>query len=178
MTVRSRANRPVSVVVVTRDAKDSLRRCLEAIGRRTADAAHRLVVVDNGSRDGTARFLKRFAARTGALVIRHGRNLGKAAALNDAVRRAPAPWYAFVDDDAVVPEGWLGRLLDAARRRPAPAILGCRIVRPGGRIHSAELLFWMDGHGGGERDLGQRDYVRYCDAVAGTCLLVRADVFE
>ncbi len=172
-------SRAVSLTVVTHNALPSLRRCLESIERHTRGVAYRLIVVNNGSRDGTEGFLRRYARRRRLHFLNHSSNKGKAAALNEAVARFPAAWHAFLDDDAAASPGWLARLLGAALEAgPTTDIVGCRSVYPDGRICGAEMFLWRAQHGREEPDLGQRNYVRYCDGVAGTCMLVRGELFQ
>ncbi len=163
----------VSIIVVTRNALASLRRCLDSIRSGTRGLPCRVTIVDNASTDGTRQFLRSQPRRMAPLVLLNPRNLGKAAAINRAASQAPADWYAVLDDDAVVPRGWLSMLLAAAHRfAPAPSLVGCRSVYPDGRICCAEMMSWHESIGTMERDLGQRNYVRLCDSVSGICTLV------
>ncbi len=174
----NRISGEVAVIVVTHNALASLKQCLASIQHNTR-VIHRLIVVDNGSKDGTGRFLCRYVGkRNNAHVIGFSRNIGKAAALNAAVRQFPSAWYALLDDDTEVPEAWLARLLKAAAYvHPKPDIVGCRTVYPDGRICGAEMFSWRAAHGREEKDLGQRSYTRLCDGVTGTCMLVRGKLF-
>lgn len=166
--------------MVSHDAPGALRRCVESVRRGTADVAHRLHVVDDASGRDTRACLRALAGSGRADVTLLPRNVGKAAAINRAVAQdgARADWYAVLDDDAQVPPGWLSGLLDAARRNPSASVLGCRVSSPDGLIYCAEMFSWFSGVGTGERDLGQRGYTRFCDAVAGVCLLIRGDALR
>ena len=53
----------VSLVLCTRNRADKLGDCLEYIAQQKPSCAWELVVVDNGSSDGTSKVLKNFAAR-------------------------------------------------------------------------------------------------------------------
>jgi len=69
-----------------------------ALGQRGVDVE--VVVVDEGSTDGTARYLE--ALRDPRVtVIRHDRPAGVAKARNAGLQRARAQWVAFLDDDDV-----------------------------------------------------------------------------
>ena len=70
------------------------------------DTGFEVVVVDDGSSDGTAAV----AARRGARVVRHRRRRGLAAARNSGVAAARGEIVAFTDDDCLPARGWLGGL--------------------------------------------------------------------
>lgn len=103
---------PVTVVMITRDRRDA---ALHALARlRDLPERPDLVVVDNGSADGTAA-----AARSvpGVRVIEPGRNLG-AAGRNLGVAAARTPYVAFSDDDSWWAAGALTRAAAALDAHP------------------------------------------------------------
>ncbi|MEO5924478.1 MAG: glycosyltransferase family 2 protein [Bryobacteraceae bacterium] len=65
-----------------------------------------VIVVDNGSTDGSADL----AEKAGALVIRLDRNYGFAAAVNRGVAATDADWVAILNNDVTLDPAWLGRL--------------------------------------------------------------------
>ena len=91
----------------------------------------RVVVVDNGSSDGTADAVR--AAHPAAEVIASPVNLG-AVGRNVGVRRLDTPYVAFCDDDTWWDPGSLRRAADVLDRNPDVAVLTARIlIEPGGR---------------------------------------------
>lgn len=78
-----------------------------------------IVVVDDGSTDGTDALLADQAAR-GVVTVRHERPLGVAQARNAGIVRASAPWVAFLDDDDVWAPRKLSEQLEAAWRSNRP----------------------------------------------------------
>jgi glycosyltransferase involved in cell wall biosynthesis len=96
----------ISVVIPTKDRKELLGACLESLRRQTL-APSQLIVVDNGSSDGTAEFVReRFP---GVIVAREARP-GVDRARNRGVAEATAPLVAFADDDVILPPTWLESL--------------------------------------------------------------------
>jgi GT2 family glycosyltransferase len=69
-----------------------------------------VVVVDNGSTDGSADL----AAQAGARVIRLDRNYGFATAVNRGIAATAADWVAILNNDVTVEPAWLERLLGAS----------------------------------------------------------------
>lgn len=113
----------VSVVVATRDRADRLGRLLGALAGQTLDrSAFEVIIVDDGSQDGTAAVLA--AATPDVRVVRSERSRGPAAARNEGWRAARAPLVAFTDDDCQVTDGWLEALLKVAEAHPGAIVQG------------------------------------------------------
>ncbi|TGP20374.1 MULTISPECIES: glycosyltransferase [unclassified Mesorhizobium] len=101
----------VSFIVCTRDRIAVLKTCIASI--RAACLAHpafaaELVVVDNGSRDGTAEYLSRIAAASDiALTAISEPRPGLAAARNAGLARARGRVLVFIDDDCRLERNYL-----------------------------------------------------------------------
>jgi GT2 family glycosyltransferase len=122
----------VSVVVLTYNRRDEV---LATLGRLQANLAHDpsipVIVVDNGSPDGTAQAIRqRFPEVT---VVASNRNLG-AAGRNLGVDRVRTPYVAFCDDDTCWEPGAIRRAVDILEGHPPIAVVNARIlVGPEGR---------------------------------------------
>ena len=125
MSNAPRAARPeVSVVIPTRNRRNSVLGAIES-ALRQEDVAVEIVVVDDGSTDGTEAAV---SAVGGVRVIRHPVSLGVAAARNAGISAAAANWIAFLDDDDLWAPWKLRRQLAAARDGGAPWAYGAAIV--------------------------------------------------
>ncbi len=93
-----------SVVIPTHNRKHLLRRCLRAV--LAQDYPHyEVIVVDDGSTDGTGEMvLREFPS---VRYIRQEVSRGPAAARNRGIEAASGEIIAFTDDDCLVPESWL-----------------------------------------------------------------------
>ena len=117
------------VVVITHDRRDELDRTLRRL-RALPEAPH-VVVVDNGSTDGTADAVRR--DHPWAELIASPTNLG-AVGRNVGVARLATPYVAFCDDDTWWEPGSIARAADVLDAHPGVAVLTARIVvEPGGR---------------------------------------------
>jgi len=101
----------LSVVICSRDGAAGVDRCLRALAVQTIRPALEVIVVDDGSADGTASV----ARGHGAIVLRHGTSRGPAAARNTGAQVARAPILAFLDDDCEPEPGWAEQLAGAYR---------------------------------------------------------------
>jgi GT2 family glycosyltransferase len=114
----------VTVVVITRDRAADLD--VSLAHHRAAD----VIVVDNGSGDGSAEV----ARRHGAQVLELGYNAG-AAARNVGARGARTSWIAFADDDSWWAPGALERAAAVLAAHPELALVAAKIlVGPSGRV--------------------------------------------
>jgi GT2 family glycosyltransferase len=113
-----------SVVVVTRDNLPFLRICVESVLAHSADSPYELIVVDNGSSDGSGDYLERLAAvHRHVAVVGARENLGFARGCNRGIERARGDALVLLNDDAAVAPGWLSRLL-AHLDRPGVGLVG------------------------------------------------------
>jgi glycosyltransferase involved in cell wall biosynthesis len=108
----------VSIVTATHNREDRLAMLLDGLRRQTLAAERfEIVVVDDGSTDGTAALLEREAERGDLRLTFHAlaKAGGPAGARNVGWRSATAPLIAFTDDDCVPTPGWLEALLETSR---------------------------------------------------------------
>ena len=141
----------VSVIVCTRDRAALLRRCLRSLLEDTSTSQREVIVVDNGSRDGTREVVGAASAGTSESVrYLVEPRAGKSHALNTAVAAAAGEFLLFTDDDVEVEPGWTDAMMTALA---APGV-----VAAGGRtVPDWEVAppAWVDATL--ERDLGVRD---------------------
>ncbi len=111
-----------SVIVPCWNQLEFTRECLRALFRHTTPAWE-LIVVDNGSTDGTGEFLAGVQAggRVPVTVIHNARNRGFPAAINQGLRAARGQYLVLLNNDAVVTEGWLEHLVALTRAVVEPA---------------------------------------------------------
>lgn len=117
------ADRRTTVVVITRDRRDELLHTLARLAALPEEPP--VIVVDNGSTDGTAGAVAR--EHPWVRLLRPGRNLG-AVGRNLAVREVGTPYVAFCDDDSWWAPGSLAASADLLDAHPGLAGVTARIV--------------------------------------------------
>lgn len=124
-------NTLTSIVVPCCNALEYTQLCLESVLRCT-QANYELVLVDNGSTDGTAAYLESWQSRLGRRlgpirveVVRNTENRGFAAAGNQGAAHARGPFLVFLSNDTLVTDGWLTCLTRCVRHRwPEAGLVG------------------------------------------------------
>jgi len=162
----------ISVVVVNWNRRDYLRACLESLARQRG-ASFEVIVVDNGSSDGSAEM-----ARTefGVRVIANGDNRGFCTANNQAFAAARGAFIALLNNDAEAEPEFLAALRRAFDRAPDIGMAAAKVLvwEDPRRIDKVAHLIYPDGQnrgrGTGEIDRGQYNRVEEClwpDGCAG-----------
>jgi GT2 family glycosyltransferase len=101
-----------SIIVIAYNNLELTRLCLESVLRNTGYPAYEVIVVDNGSRDGTRQYLESLASHHSHVsIILNDDNLGFPKANNQGISRAIGEYIVLLNNDTVVPRGWLSRLL-------------------------------------------------------------------
>ena len=121
----------VSVVIPTRNRREILSRCLEALAWQTY-RPYEVVVVDDCSSDDTPQYLREFAAGHPDMSFRWLRNETQAGAnpsRNHGVRNSNGAFIAFADDDCIPQPQWLERLMAGFVSDRVAAVTG-RVVDP------------------------------------------------
>lgn len=166
----------VDIIIVTWNALAYLKKCINAVRRFTRNWDYAIYVVDNGSSDGTRKYLK---SQKDINRIFNSRNLGFPKAANIALKKINSEFIVCLDDDVEVTENWLDGLYKEIRKDKKIGIVGPKILKPNGTIEEARLpvsstLTYSDG----EIDKGQRDYVKEVDVVFGSCWLMRWEIIK
>jgi GT2 family glycosyltransferase len=114
-----------SVIVPCFNQLEHTRRCIAALSRHTRPPWE-LVVVDNGSADGTAEYLRgvRDTAPFRVEVIANPENRGFPAACNQGLAAARGEYLVLLNNDAVVTDAWLDQLAALARSGPRIGMTG------------------------------------------------------
>jgi GT2 family glycosyltransferase len=98
-------------VIVNWNSAADLSECLRSLERQTS-APHEIIVVDNGSHDGSAALVRESFPTV--KLIANTQNLGFAPAVNQGIEQARGEWVATLNNDTVADARWIERLQAAA----------------------------------------------------------------
>ena len=114
----------VSIVMLTCNRLDVTRPAIESLRAHTRQP-YELIVVDNGSTDGTRAYLDTLE-RDGVRVIRNPTNRGIAAGWNQGLRAATGDCLMVLNNDVLVAGDWLERMVRTAYGVARAGLVGCR----------------------------------------------------
>ena len=174
------AGKMASLIVVTLDNLLFNRICLESVLANTQWPDYEIIVVDNGSTDGTRHYLGSLARRNPNLrVVLNDDNLGFAGAINQGMSLARGEFLVLLNNDILVTEGWLTRLVRHLED-PAIGLVGPVTNRTG---NEAQIEITYDTYG--EMLAFSRDYCRTHEGqtfdirmLAMFCVVMRRSLYD
>jgi GT2 family glycosyltransferase len=170
----------VSIVITCHDNLLFTRMCVESLLDVTAYPGYELVIVDNGSRDGTPAYLRELADRNPHVrLVLNAENAGFARACNQGLATARGDLLVLLNDDTLPTPGWLPRLI-APLADPAIGLAGAVTNRIGNEAEIpvsyrtwGELLEFA-----AQRAVSHHDAVFDIRTLTMFCLAMRRDVLE
>ena len=133
----------ITVIIPNYNGAGELGTCLDALEEQTYPAD--VIVVDDGSSDGSAHAAKERGTATGGIrsltVLRHEENRGFAAAVNTGIRAAQTPYVLLLNNDTVPRKDMTEKLLRAIRRRKRAFAVQAALVQENGVIDSSGDYF-------------------------------------
>jgi GT2 family glycosyltransferase len=177
----------VSVLITTYNSAAFLKPCLDSLAAQTYRPLE-IIVVDNASTDDTRQALERFGVID--KVILNSKNLGFAAAQNQAIRAASGVWLLSLNPDAVLSPDFIREMVAAAELDSRVGSVSGKLLR-GPRDQSVELARIIDStgiyftpslrhldRGAEESDNGQYPRVEYVYGASGAAALYRRTMVE
>lgn len=179
----------LSVIVVNWNTRQLLDACLRSVEAAGHDLALQLLVVDNGSTDGSAELVReRFPT---VELVANASNRGYAAANNQAIALARGPNVFLLNSDAEVEEAALQTLMTYADDHPEAGLFGPKLLNPDGTLQpsggnfptpasTVASLLGLHRLTGRPRYGTRRDYDQpaVVDEVSGAAMLIRRDVID
>lgn len=134
----------VSVIIVNWNTREHLRRCLKAIleaqsDRHGTEIAIEVIVVDNASADGSAEMVRQEFPQV--KLVANERNIGYAAANNQAAVVAQGQFFLLLNPDAEVTPNAIARLVAFAQMHPDAGAVAPKLIYPDGRLQPSVRSF-------------------------------------
>jgi GT2 family glycosyltransferase len=125
----------LSIVILSYNARTYLDRALGAVG----SLGHEVIVVDNGSTDGTADYVRRRFPHIQVLEL--AENVGFARGNNRGIQAATGRYLLLMNADAWPVDGAVDALLACAERSPRAAVVAPRLLNPDGSLQRSVRAF-------------------------------------
>jgi GT2 family glycosyltransferase len=170
-----------SIIIPVFNKSTLTRQCLSAILANPPAADFEILVVDNGSSDGTAALLASYGNRIRPIV--NERNLFFARACNQGAEQARGDLLIFLNNDTVPKAGWLDALVRYRQVHPRAGLIGAKLLFPNNTIQHAGMAICYD-------QMPRHIYLgfpanhpavcksRALQAVTGACILIERDLFS
>ncbi|SDP29232.1 glycosyltransferase [Selenomonas ruminantium] len=111
-----------SIIILSYNALDYTKLCLESIRKNTEKGTYEIIVVDNGSKDGSAQWL---ATQTDICCIFNKKNMGFPKGCNQGMEIAQGTELLLLNNDTVVTPGWLDNMRKALYSGQNIGAVGC-----------------------------------------------------
>lgn len=179
----------VSIIIPVLNRLDLTRQCLLRIRENTPPGLTEVIVVDNGSTDGTAEFFAEQSDGSRTLIyLRNESNLGFSRACNQGARAASGRNLLFLNNDTEVQPGWFEPLVALMEADPRIAAVGSKLLFPDRTIQHAGVA--LVEYPGQDPLLAMHTYYRRPEgfpaanerrlyqALTAACLMVRGSEFQ
>src|SRR5271165_1016694 len=177
----------VSITIVTYNSAGFIRRCLESVLAQRYPKAQ-IIVVDNASTDGTTDILERLTDRV--TVVFNDRNVGFAAAQNQAIAISRTQWVLALNPDVLLMPGFIATLVAAGESDSGVGTVCGKLLSmsadfrlpPKPYFDSTGVYFTPTlrhfDRGAGQVDFGQYERCEYVFGATGAAALYRREMIE
>ena len=113
-----------SIIILTLNEVEYTRKCVESIRSHTPEP-HEIIFVDNGSKDGTIKWLKKLTQENPNFkLIENKINLGFAKGCNQGIAASSGEYILLLNNDVLVTEGWLSGMHECIDSAPDIGVVG------------------------------------------------------
>ncbi|UVI28617.1 glycosyltransferase family 2 protein [Paenibacillus spongiae] len=161
-----------SIIIPTCNGRELLKDCVYSIKRHT-DQPYEIIVVDNGSTDGTADICR----QEGITFISLASNIGFPAACNMGLKIASGDNLLLLNNDVIVSRNWLSNMLNCLHSRPDIGIVGPFTNYASGRQQIDMPYTNLEEMSSRLNDPNAEKWIRV-DRIVGLCFLFTRELME
>ena len=171
-----------SIIIPVFNKIELTQQCLTHLAKVTDKPSYEVIVVDNGSTDGTKEFLSTLGGDI--QVINNSGNFGFAKGCNQGARAAKGKHFVFLNNDTVPKPGWLSSLVEEAESHENIGVVGSKLLYADDTIQHAGVAisktFLTPYHlfRGVSESLPVVNTRKELQAVTAASMLVRKETFE
>ena len=179
----------VSVIIPVFNKLELTRVCIESLHDQPVEPGFEIIVVDNGSTDGTTGWLEQQQEQKRLRAVLSGENMGFAKGCNAGAAVARGRYLLFLNNDMEVKPHWLDPLVTTLDHDPSVGVVGAKLLFPDGTIQ----------HGGVAVIEARKERVTFggihlsyqkpssdpaanraqqMQVVTGACLAIRPEIFQ
>jgi GT2 family glycosyltransferase len=129
----------LSIVIVNYNSKDLLLPLLGSIYQNTKQKEIEIIVVDNGSGDGSVEAIR--AAHKDVIILANPRNLGFSTAVNQGIKAGSGEYVLLLNPDVYVRLGAIDVMLRFMEDHSRAGAVGCKMLNPDGSVQASGKSF-------------------------------------
>ena len=172
----------LSIVIVSYNTREILKSCLESLkeGVTELEGDWEVIIVDNGSTDGSVRYLK--SQNLKLRLILNKKNLGFAKAVNQGIKKAAGKNLLLLNSDIICKKSAITKLVKFAEKKESLGLVGGGLVNPDGSSQAsvsnlpslvgAVREFWFGQRGRFEKYLPKTKKTIKVEGVVGAVMLI------
>ena len=172
----------LSIVIVNWNTSNLTIQCLASIYESDPSLEFEIIVVDNGSTDGSVKTITEHFPTT--RVITNEQNLGFAKANNQGIKMGKGRYFLLLNSDTILKPKSLDMLVHYADENLGVGVVGPKLLNLDGTLQESWSAFpslWSEITGQPvrkRRPIGDHPYAYEVDSILGACMLVRDDVIR
>lgn len=171
----------VSIVIPVLNKIEYTQRCIEAIYRDNTSVNFEVIIIDNGSTDGTKKYLNSLN-KENLIVISNTKNLGFVDACNQGVDFSNGKYIVFLNNDTVPLKNWLEEMVLTIKQDNSIGIVGAKLIYPNDTLQEAGGIIWNDASGwnygrGDNPNKPQYNFLKEVDYCSGACMIITKKLF-
>jgi hypothetical protein len=172
----------VTIIIVNWNQKNTLATCLASLKRKTFYKNYNVIVVDNGSRDGSLQVVKDSFPWVDLIDLdkNYGFAIGNNKGIAYALKKYNPQYFLLLNNDTeIFQSDWLSKMVSAAEAEQKIGIVGCKLIYPNGKTQylgtkiTYEGLSWIN-----PAKEATLPNIFDVDAVLGACFLIKREVID
>jgi len=125
----------LSIVIANWNTRELIQQCIESlIEYPPANTEFEIIVVDNGSDDGSRQYLESLGSKI--ILIRNDTNRGYAAAANQGMKSARGKFVLLLGSDTIMHEGTLAECINYLKDNKNCGAVSCKLLNPDGSVQN------------------------------------------
>lgn len=175
-------NRKASLIIPCHNQIIYTKMCLQSIKKYTF-YPYELIVINNGSTDGTGKWLAHLSKNTNLKIITNSKNMGAPKSFNQGIACSKGNYIVLLNNDIIVSSGWLKKMVLRAENNDEIGIIGPlsnKVKNDTGLFpdYPGFRSFREIQHKAAEVDLRYKDKYIYTRSVASFCMLIKNCVID
>jgi hypothetical protein len=132
----------LSIIIANYNTCDLILNCIKSIKSEESGVSREIIVVDNGSSDGSIHELEKLQKEDSFFtLIKNDNNYGFSKAVNQGIKIAQGEYILLLNSDTLVKRNSLGKLVDFAKTKNDAGVIGPKLIYGDGKVQTSVFNF-------------------------------------